>query len=65
MFSTRNVVKNVETEGKMWTLVKWQARELDIYRNAFGSLSVRDFFNELDFSVNVSTATTTTTGEDV
>jgi hypothetical protein len=26
---------------------------------------VRDFFNELDFSVNVSTATTTTTGEDV
>jgi hypothetical protein len=60
--------KNVETEGKMWTLVKWQARELDIYRNAFGSLSVRDFFNELDFSVNVSTATTTTTtttGEDV
>lgn len=45
--------KNVETEGKTWTLVKWQARELDVYRNAYGSVSIRDHFDELDFSAEV------------
>ena len=45
--------KNVETEGKSWTLVKWQARELDVYRNAYGSVSIRDQFDKLDFSAEV------------
>jgi hypothetical protein len=41
--------KNVETDGKTWTMVKWQARELDVYRNAYGSISSRDSCDELDF----------------
>ena len=49
---TRN--KYIETEGKTWTKVQWQARELEVYRNAFGPICVRDSFNEPDFSVGDS-----------
>ena len=47
--SERN--KNVETGGRTWTRVQWQANELEVYRSAFGSITTRDSYGELDFSV--------------
>lgn len=46
--------KFVETGGRTWTRVQWQARELEVYRYVFGSITVRDSFNELEFAVRTS-----------
>ncbi len=43
--------KYVETGGRTWTRVQWQARELAIYRAVYGSITTRDSFHELDFAV--------------
>jgi hypothetical protein len=45
--------KSVETDGRTWTLVHRQAKELALYRSTFGSISTRDCFGEPDFSINV------------
>ncbi len=42
--------KYVETGGRTWTRVQWQARELAVYRGVFGSIGSRDCYNELDFT---------------
>jgi hypothetical protein len=46
--------KHVETGGRTWTVVQWQARELEVYRATFGSITTRDCFNELDFRVKAA-----------
>ena len=43
--------KNVQTGGKTWTKVQWQARELEVYRSEFGPIATRDSFGEMDFAL--------------
>ncbi len=52
--------KNVETGWRTWTVVQWQARELEMYRIAFGSITMRNRFNELDFQVTAAEVTDST-----
>lgn len=46
--------KLVETDGRTWTRVQWQARELDVYRTHYGSIDIRNCFNEPDFCTGAS-----------
>ena len=45
--------KPIRTEGRTWTLVQWQARELELYRSTFGSMCITDCFGNPDFSTGV------------
>jgi hypothetical protein len=44
--------KPIRTGGNTWTVVQWQARELELYRSTFGSICSTDCFGDPDFSTD-------------